>query len=173
MNLPGLGQFYIVSTIYASVDMDCWRVVCSWRHKFWQWIWVRSCLVCMFSPLTHRSVCHCSTVTLQFVSLLPFCGNVTAFSALTLLVGQQEGHPACKRLSGGVLAWLSVWSKVQNCIWPSRCHCHSLSLASVKSRLVLPFWYWLTRVVPEKGPLNGCVLCVCVYWISCFSGAPN
>jgi len=33
---------------------------------------------------------------------------VTAFSALTLLVGQQEGHPACKKLSGGVLAWLSV-----------------------------------------------------------------
>ena len=24
-----------------------------------------------------------------------------AFSALTLLVGQQEGHPACKKLSGG------------------------------------------------------------------------
>jgi len=33
---------------------------------------------------------------------------------------------------------------------------HSLSLASVKSRLVLPFWYQLTWVVPEKGPLNGC-----------------
>jgi len=33
-----------------------------------------------------------------------------AFSALTLLVGRQEGHPACKKLSGGVLAWLSVWS---------------------------------------------------------------
>jgi len=30
-----------------------------------------------------------------------------AFSALTLLVGWQEGHPAC----GEVLAWLSVWSK--------------------------------------------------------------
>jgi len=42
-----------------------------------------------------------------------------AFSALTLLVGQQEGHPACKKLSGGVLAWLSVWSEVQTCIWPS------------------------------------------------------
>jgi len=36
-----------------------------------------------------------------------------AFSALTLLVGRQEGHPACKKLSGGVLAWLSVWSEVQ------------------------------------------------------------
>ena len=86
---------------------------------------------------------------------------VFAFSALTVLVGRQEGHPACRKLSGGVLAWLSVWSEVQTCIWPSWCHCHSLSLASLKSRLVLPFWYWLTRVVPEKGPLNGCV-CVCV-----------
>ena len=42
-----------------------------------------------------------------------------AFSALTLLVGQQEGHPACKKLSGGMLAWSSVWSEVQTCIWPS------------------------------------------------------
>jgi len=42
-----------------------------------------------------------------------------AFSALTLLVGRQEGHPACKKLSGGVLAWLSAWSEVQTCIWPS------------------------------------------------------
>jgi len=53
-----------------------------------------------------------------------FCHFVTlfmiyAFSALTLLVGQQEGHPACKKLSSGVLAWLSVWSEVQTCIWPS------------------------------------------------------
>jgi len=31
-----------------------------------------------------------------------------SFGALTLLVGQQEWHPASKKLSGGVLAWLSV-----------------------------------------------------------------
>ena len=80
-----------------------------------------------------------------------------AFSALTLLVRRQEGHPASKKLSGGVLAWLSVWSEVQTCIRPSWCHCHSLSLASVKSKLVLPFWYRLTWVVPEKRPLNECV----------------
>jgi len=43
-----------------------------------------------------------------------------AFSALTLLALQQEGHLACKKLSGEVLAWLSVWSKVQMiCIWSS------------------------------------------------------
>ena len=35
------------------------------------------------------------------------------FSALMLSVGRQEGHPACKKLSGGVLAWLSVWSEVR------------------------------------------------------------
>jgi len=38
-----------------------------------------------------------------------------AFSPLTLLVGRQEGRPACKKLSGGVLAWFSVWSEVQTC----------------------------------------------------------
>jgi len=48
-----------------------------------------------------------------------YCYQYLAFSALTLLVGWQEGHPACT-------------------------------------------WYRLTRVVPEKGPLNGCV-CVCVF----------
>ena len=38
---------------------------------------------------------------------------------------------------------------------------HCILLASVKSRLVLPFWYRLAWIVPEKGPLNGCV---CVLW---------
>ena len=71
-------------------------------------------------------------------------------------LGGRKGISQSK-LSGGVLAWLSVWSEVQTCIWPSWCHCHSLSLASVKSRLVLPFLYCLTRVVPDKGLLNGCV----------------
>jgi len=60
-----------------------------------------------------------------------------------------------KKLSDGVLEWLSVWSEVQTCIWSSWCHCHSLSLASVKSRLVLSFCYQLTRVVR-----------VCVYLIN-------
>jgi len=46
-------------------------------------------------------------------------------------LGQQEGHPACKKLSGGMLAWLSVWGEEQFCIWPSRCYCHLLSLAPV------------------------------------------
>jgi len=120
-----------------------------------------------------RCSCQCharfdltiSTTTTKWVGLVSFANmskSITvqlleAFSALTLLVGRQEGHPACKKLNGGVLAWLSVWSEVQTCIRPRWGRCHSLSLASVKSRLVLPFWYRLTRVVLEKGLLNGCV----------------
>jgi len=46
-------------------------------------------------------------------------GFIAAFSALTLLVGWQKGHLACKKLSGGVLAWLCDWVKVHICIWPS------------------------------------------------------
>ena len=103
--------------------------------------------VVLFVPFWQPSIWVCCFM------LFVWC---CAFSALTLLVGRQEGHPACKKLSGGVLAWLSVWSEVQSCIWSSWCHCHSLSLASVKSRLVLPFWYRLTRVILDKGPLNVC-----------------
>jgi len=66
-------------------------------------------------------------------------------------LGGRKGIRPVKKLSGVVLAWLSVWSEVRTCIWPSWCHCHSLALASVKSRLVFPFWYRLTWVVPEKG----------------------
>jgi len=29
---------------------------------------------------------------------------------------------------------------------------------SSKIQIVLPFWYWLTQVVLEKRPLNGCVV---------------
>ena len=61
------------------------------------------------SEIIHKKFKFKLTVTLYTV----------AFSALTLLVGRQEGRPACKKLSGGVLAWLSVWSEVQTCIWLS------------------------------------------------------
>ena len=97
---------------------------------------------------------------------LPLCAD--AFSALTLLVGRQEGHPACKKhKSGGVLVWFLSGARCRLALWSSWCHCHPLSLASVKSRLVLPFWYWLTWVVPDKGPLNGCV-CVTKSHVSRF-----
>ena len=75
------------------------------------------------------------------------------------LAEQQEGHPACKNWALG--CWHGYLSGVRCRLAYSPAdaaatHC----VSSVKSRLVLPFWYRPIRVVPEKGPLNGCV-CVC------------
>ena len=111
-----------------------------------------SALWSRFSPPSNFVNGHVSTM--WFMSLETITGR--------WLVGQHKGHPACKKLTGGVLVWLSLWSEVPTCIWSSWCHCHSPSLASVKSRSVLSFWYRLTRVVPEKRLLNRCVyVCIC------------
>jgi len=65
-----------------------------------------------------------------------------AISALKLLVGRHEGHPACKKLTGGMLAWLSVCGKVQICICPADA---TLTVScSSKSRLVLPSGFYLS-----------------------------
>jgi len=68
-------------------------------------------------PFDHR-VCYCCRRrrAWQF-HLLIVALNVwrELLSTLTLLVGRQEGHSACKKQSGGVLVWLSVWT----CISPS------------------------------------------------------
>jgi len=66
--------------------------------------------------------CISATIQLEtFLRVLPtiWQQKLYAFSALTLLVGRREGHLACKKLSGGLLAWLSVWSEMQTCTWPS------------------------------------------------------
>jgi len=127
---------------------------------FWHECFVQPILLCVLRKFGYLQ-------KLGYFSL-----ELIAFSALTLLVGRQEGHLACKKTEWWVLAWLSVWSELQTCIWPSGFHCHSLSLASVKSRLVLSFWYRLTRVVPDKAPLNGCV-CVSVCLSVCLEVYPR
>ena len=81
-------------------------------------------------------------------------------------LGSRKGIRPVKKLSGGVLAWLSVWREVQMiCIWSSWCHCHPVISCSSKIQNGLPFWCRLTQVVLEKRPLNGCsvvVVTVCL-----------
>ena len=93
----------------------------------------------------------------------------SAFSALMLLVGRQEewwGVDVVICLQRGadclrIVQLLPLHPETQS------------SLASFKSRLVLPFWYQLTQVVLETRPLNGCslymsthsfALCWCCRW---------
>ena len=102
-----------------------------------------------------------------------FCSRCCTYSASVLWccwLGGRKGIRPVKKLSGGVLAWLSVWSEVLTCICPSWCQCHSLSLASVKSRLVLPAHLGS----PGKRAIKrGCVLYVqsihvCIWWLSAY-----
>ena len=62
---------------------------------------------------TVSSRCNIFPVFICYFSLYSF-----AFGALTLLVGRQEEHPVCKKLSDKMLAWLSIWIEVQM-IWSS------------------------------------------------------
>ena len=90
---------------------------------------------------THTRTHHASTPPLSFL---------TAFSSLTLLVGWQEGHPVCKKTEwwdSGVIICLGRGADVhmaQMMLLPLTISCSS------KSRLVLPFWYRLTQVIPDK-----------------------
>jgi len=63
-----------------------------------------------------------------------------AFIDLILLVGRQEDHPACKKMSDKELACLSVCSEVQMiCIWSSWCHCHPIISCLIKIQIGLTF----------------------------------
>jgi len=63
---------------------------------------------------------HHPTPSIHFMTMAPYKSvlfkiTLIAFSALTLLVGRQEGHPACKKTEwwdAGVV----VWDEVQTCI---------------------------------------------------------
>ena len=92
---------------------------------------------------------------------------ILAFSALTLLVGRQEGHPACKKLSGGgagVVVCLQRGADlhmVQLMPLPLTVSCFS------KIQIGFTFLVPAYLGCPGKGLLNGCV-CVasCAKYIS-------
>ena len=72
--------------------------------------------------------------------------NTYGHSALTLLVGWHKGDPACKKL--GVGLFMHILQLQLSPPSPS-------SLSPIKSRMKT-FWFRLTQVVLEKGPLNEC-----------------
>jgi len=121
-------------------------------------------LVCSFAFTL--SICLCVSLFVNWHDwngclLLLLLLFLLLVSALTLLVGRQEGHPACKNRVVGCQCGCLSGARCRLAYGPA--DATALTLASVKCRLVLPFWYRLTRVVPEKGPLNVCVcVCVCV-----------
>ena len=56
------------------------------------------------------------------------------FDAVGSAAGRASGLQKTEWWDVGVV----IWVEVQTCIWPSRCHCHSVSLAPVN-----PDWFYL------------------------------
>ena len=164
--------------MHWSFDNDQRHVTAFWplSEASHSWSYIKNYVTFWHNQKCHNLLRHWedwsfinSSTTQWLYGISELCGYVCTNILPSVLwhcwLGSRKGIRPVKKLSSGVLVWLSARSEVQTCIWPSGFHCHSLSLASVKSRLVLPFWYRLTQVVPDKGPLNGCV-CVSLRVIS-------
>jgi len=87
------------------------------------------------------------------------CRSYT-FSALTLLVKRQQGHPACKKLewwgAGMVICLLrgADLHMAQLMTLPLTVSC--FSKIQIGFTFLVPA-YLASPLVPDKGPLNGCV----------------
>ena len=89
--------------------------------------------------------------------------RVVAFRALTLLVGRQEGHPACKKTE-----W---WGAGMVISLERGADLHTAQLlplplsVSCFSNIQIGFTFLVPAHLgsPGKGPLNGCV-CVCIVY---------
>ena len=110
----------------------------------------------MNEPVTNIK---CTKLT-KLVNCCLLVAHGQPFSALTLLVGQQEGHPACKKLSSGVLAWLSVWSEVLT---------HMAQLmplpltVSCSSKIQIGFTFLVPAHLGSPGQRAVKRVCVCVF----------
>jgi len=77
-----------------KVARNCWCHRQSWEDTRRAWGWVSKSVKC----------------------------DVFLFSALTLLVGRHEGHPACKKLGVGLLV-VTIWLELCTS-YSSSCHLH-------------------------------------------------
>jgi len=72
-----------------------------------------------------------------------------------VLVGHQEEHPACKKLSDEVLAWLSAVCGDLHGLCFSCCYHHPIISCLIKIQIGLTFLILAYSGWPEKEALNG------------------
>jgi len=92
---------------------------------------------------------HAKSERLEYLTAFEF--TEVAYSALTLLVGRQEGHPSGHKKTEwwgtGMVMCLGRGAdlhKAQLMPLPFTVSCSS------KSRVVLPFWFWYTQTVRKR-----------------------
>ena len=158
-----------VSQVLWPVCMSMFLAVCcaDWWALQKQLNWLRGRIMCAQGTMCYIGVHIGSTWRIQLNDLCMVAVQITvtthycSWCCMPWVLwrcwsGGRKGIRSVKKTEWWDADMVCVWSEVQTCIWPSWCHCQSLSRASVKSRLVLPFWYRLTQVVSDKGSLNVC-----------------
>ena len=116
-----------ILTYFGTVCAAMFRAICKstallFGFAFWSYSWPQNSLL---TELVVIWSCHCY-----------------AFGALTLLLGRQEEHTACK-IERGVGVVICLEQRV-DCIWSSWYHCDPKTLSSLFSlisRIVLLFYY--------------------------------
>jgi len=116
------------------------------RHS--TWISIRIVI-----QLSSKALSEILNIVLSYCATLSSIVTLTkcAFSALTPLTGQQEGHPACRKLCGWGAGMVICLGRGADLHMAQLMPLPLTVSYSSKSRLVLSFWYWLTWVVPLNG----------------------
>jgi len=131
----GLESFWCLCPCYS------W----GWRHH----VFDLSICLCMHACLA----CHWLLVSVCFVKFslhfMCLCALFCTFSALMLLVGRQEGHLVCKKLSGEVLMPLPL-------------------TVSCFSKIQIRFTFLVLAHPGSHGQRAIKQMCVCVVWIILF-----
>jgi len=159
-----------VSSVGVPLTVNCSYCRCGdklftgavwpWFCVLWAWISVdSSALWSNFSCWTLGKWMLSGAATRSSLSFWNFLTDVTLPSVLWYCwLGIRKSIQPAKNLLMKCWCGYLFWSEVQIlCMWSSWCHCTPSSLASLKSRMVLPFWCWLTQIVLEKRPLNQCL----------------
>ena len=116
--------------VREQITQGCYLKMKGWELNLWPFV-IRH--PNHYTTRPRISVLHDNNADIVVLSM------TVAFSALTLLVGRQEGHPDCKKTEWWGVGMVVCLERGAYLIWPSWCHCHSLSLASVKSD-----WFYLS-----------------------------
>jgi len=88
-------------------------------------------------------------------------------------LGCRKGIRPVKKLSGGVLAWLSVWSEVQTCIIMAQLMSLPLTLSRF-SKIQIGFTFLVPAHTGRPGQKAVKCVCACVYiFVVCLSHNPG
>ena len=139
---------WVLSTIYFRLSNKMFSFKCLWNSVFR----LIHALICNFFYFSVLSCFHCV---------------YSAFCVVCLLGGNKGIRPVKTKWWGAgmviCLEWGADLHTAQLMPLPLTASCFS------KIQMVLPFWYRLTRVVLDKGPLNGYVYVLCCLFIcGCF-----